>query len=134
MDKYDSTSHSRSKLTISFGTGWLVYAVAGCLQATLLVTCLFWKARQHRLGIDDFGNPLPDLPSTGEFNHHEPQAIFVAETVGSGTEAVDSEQREAVSNAVRDAVETTPLLPPTPAPREDVKSGKSFFGGLWGRG
>ena len=32
--------------------------MAGILQGTLLVMCLFWKARQHQLGIDDFGNPL----------------------------------------------------------------------------
>lgn len=34
------------------------------MQATLLVMCLLWQARQRRLGIDDFGNALlrEDLP------------------------------------------------------------------------
>ncbi|OCH90807.1 hypothetical protein OBBRIDRAFT_792914 [Obba rivulosa] len=39
-------------------TTWLPYAVAGVLQGTLLVMCLFWRTRQRRLGIDDFGNLL----------------------------------------------------------------------------
>jgi len=39
-------------------TTWLPFAVAGGMQAALLVICLCWKRRQRRLGIDDFGNPL----------------------------------------------------------------------------
>ncbi len=35
-----------------------MYAVSGIMQAILLVMCLFWKARQRRLNIDDFGHPL----------------------------------------------------------------------------
>lgn len=35
-----------------------MYAVSGVMQAILLVMCFIWKARQRRLGIDDFGHPL----------------------------------------------------------------------------
>ena len=35
-----------------------MFAVSGVMQAMLLVMCLFWKVRQRRLGIDDFGHPL----------------------------------------------------------------------------
>ena len=74
--------------------------------------CLFWKARQRRLGIDDFGNPLPDPPTNSQFQHHVGGPAYTAETIGAGTEVLEPEQREAVAEAVRDAVETTPLLPP----------------------
>ncbi|PCH37598.1 hypothetical protein WOLCODRAFT_110170 [Wolfiporia cocos MD-104 SS10] len=46
-------------------TTWLPYAVAGAMQGSLLIMCLFWLARQRRLGIDDFGNPLSP-PETDE--------------------------------------------------------------------
>ncbi|KIJ99061.1 hypothetical protein K443DRAFT_8657 [Laccaria amethystina LaAM-08-1] len=39
-------------------TSWITFAVAGIMQGTLLTMCIFWKIRQRRLGIDDFGNPL----------------------------------------------------------------------------
>ena len=38
--------------------GWIMYAVAGVMQGTLLVMCIAWKFRQHQLNIDDFGHPL----------------------------------------------------------------------------
>jgi hypothetical protein len=41
--------------------GWITFAVAGIMQGALLVMCLFWKVRQRKLGIDDFGNPLVSL-------------------------------------------------------------------------
>ncbi|WWD21372.1 hypothetical protein CI109_105857 [Kwoniella shandongensis] len=49
-------------------TSWLVYAVTGGVQGILLVICLFWKRRQKRLGIDDFGVPLviPGTDANGE--------------------------------------------------------------------
>ncbi|GAA6037047.1 hypothetical protein JCM8097_005524 [Rhodosporidiobolus ruineniae] len=40
-------------------TAWLTYLVTGLLQGTLLVLCLCWKRRQARLGVDDWGKPLP---------------------------------------------------------------------------
>ena len=36
-----------------------MFAVSGIMQAMLLIMCICWKYRQNRLGIDDFGNPLP---------------------------------------------------------------------------
>ncbi|ORY33152.1 hypothetical protein BCR39DRAFT_521481 [Naematelia encephala] len=44
-------------------TSWLVYAVTGVMQGALLVICIIWKRRQRRLGIDDFGLPIPGGPS-----------------------------------------------------------------------
>lgn len=35
-----------------------MFAVSGVMQAMLLVMCIFWKLRQRRLGIDDFGHPI----------------------------------------------------------------------------
>ncbi|KAH7101848.1 hypothetical protein BKA62DRAFT_702492 [Auriculariales sp. MPI-PUGE-AT-0066] len=39
-------------------TSWATFAVAGVMQGVLLAMCIVWKARQTRLGIDDFGNPI----------------------------------------------------------------------------
>ena len=44
--------------------GWATYAAAGVLQGILLLMCLAYKARQARLGIDDYGNPLPEEEDT----------------------------------------------------------------------
>lgn len=38
-----------------------MFAMAGIMQGILLVMCLFWKRRQSRLGIDDYGRPLADV-------------------------------------------------------------------------
>ena len=44
-----------------------MFAVSGIMQAMLLVMCIFWKLRQRRLGIDDFGHPLEPtiVPTNG---------------------------------------------------------------------
>ncbi|KAG8789168.1 hypothetical protein FRC12_013787 [Ceratobasidium sp. 428] len=39
-------------------TSWAMFAMAGFMQGLLLTMCLFWKRRQARLGIDDYGRPL----------------------------------------------------------------------------
>ncbi|KIO16851.1 hypothetical protein M407DRAFT_33499 [Tulasnella calospora MUT 4182] len=116
-------------------TSWLVYATAGCLQATLLTMCLLWKARQKRLGIDDFGNPLPDAPEGSHFQHHIPssvpdygsnlqQPIYSAPIVGAGTEAAEEPGRVvAVTRAVEDAIESTPLLPEQQSSSETKQQG-----------
>lgn len=86
--------------------------------------CLLWKARQNSDGIDDFGNPLPDAPSGSHFQHQIPasasgldfeanarEPIYSAPTVGAGTEAAEEPDTVvAVTRAVEDAMETTPLL------------------------
>ncbi|KAG2007470.1 hypothetical protein CC2G_015164 [Coprinopsis cinerea AmutBmut pab1-1] len=46
-------------------TSWITFAVAAVMQGMLLVMCLFWKRRQARLRIDDFGVPL-DAPVSVE--------------------------------------------------------------------
>lgn len=48
-------------LAIRPGIDWTslaAYAAAGALQAVLLVLCLFWKRRQAKEGIDDYGRKL----------------------------------------------------------------------------
>ncbi|GAA6025369.1 hypothetical protein JCM10207_001366 [Rhodosporidiobolus poonsookiae] len=40
-------------------TGWATYFVTGVLQGSLLVLCLLYRRRQARLGVDDWGRPLP---------------------------------------------------------------------------
>ncbi|SCZ97629.1 BZ3500_MvSof-1268-A1-R1_Chr4-3g07314 [Microbotryum saponariae] len=45
-------------------SGWATYLITGILQGALLVLCLCWKARQNRLGIDDWGNKVEDPTST----------------------------------------------------------------------
>jgi hypothetical protein len=39
-----------------------MFLVAAVMQGILLIMCLFWKIRQRRLRIDDFGQPLRDSP------------------------------------------------------------------------
>jgi len=38
--------------------GWIGFLIAAFLQGCLLIMCTVWKARQRKLGIDDFGNPV----------------------------------------------------------------------------
>ncbi|KAL0071163.1 hypothetical protein AAF712_001723 [Marasmius tenuissimus] len=53
-------------------TSWITFAVAGSMQGVLLVLCICWKFRQHRLQIDDFGNPLPSNPLYEESVNNTP--------------------------------------------------------------
>lgn len=69
---------------------WLPYAVAGVMQGSLLTMCVFWRMRQHRLHIDDFGNPLDALLPDDE---------------AAGEDAIEGDIRADV-----DASEATPLL------------------------
>jgi len=45
-------------------TSWVMFAVSGIMQGSLLVMCILWTFRQRRLGIDEFGNPLASLHSS----------------------------------------------------------------------
>jgi len=47
-------------------TSWAPFAAAGLLQAVLLVMCIFWKKRQAKLGVDDYGRPLSLEDDNGE--------------------------------------------------------------------
>ncbi|KAK8843973.1 hypothetical protein IAR55_006765 [Kwoniella newhampshirensis] len=53
-------------------TSWLVYAVTGGVQGILLVICLFWKRRQNKLGIDDFGAPIRNHSHEAEDDERQP--------------------------------------------------------------
>ncbi|KAL4262812.1 PQ loop repeat protein [Pleurotus pulmonarius] len=66
-------------------TSWITFAVAGVMQGTLLVMCIFWKIRQQRLGIDDFGHSL---------------ASASASTIGGSTYVSDSRGEEEVPGLV----------------------------------
>ncbi|KAG6884622.1 hypothetical protein C0993_009451 [Termitomyces sp. T159_Od127] len=40
-------------------TSWITFAVSGIMQGSLLAMCIIFHFRQRRLGLDEFGNPLP---------------------------------------------------------------------------
>jgi len=52
-------------------TSWFPFLVAGIMQGSLLVLCILWKMRQHRLGIDDFGNAIAPETQSGEIIREE---------------------------------------------------------------
>jgi len=68
-------------------TSWATFAAAGLLQAVLLVMCVFWKRRQARLGIDDYGRPLPLDGSNGE-----PVVPRDGDTEGNGAIRLDGDE------------------------------------------
>jgi len=74
-------------------TSWITFAVAGIMQGTLLVMCIVWKFRQHKLKIDDFGQPLS--PSS-EVDGDDDLRVSVTRTPDDGL---------LVAQAVEDAVE-----------------------------
>ncbi|ESK92749.1 atp synthase f0 [Moniliophthora roreri MCA 2997] len=117
-------------------TSWITFAVAGIMQGTLLVMCISWKIRQHRLAIDDFGNPLPENPQYASFVEahttaqssytDEPSSSLVishpaadvdvpglmvdsdseAEDGENGTEVAKKAMKVALANALESAVES----------------------------
>ncbi|CCM05384.1 uncharacterized protein FIBRA_07600 [Fibroporia radiculosa] len=104
-------------------TTWLPYAVAGAMQGSLLVMCLLWRARQHRLGIDDFGNPLDPSPALGV---DSPALVIEGPEQGVPVNTVIEAAREndALADiAAEEANEATPLLA--------VKGGNSNSGEGW---
>ena len=51
------------------------------MQGCLLALCFVWKARQQRLGVDDFGKPLPGhepAPAPAPAPHPQPVATTEA--------------------------------------------------------
>ena len=78
------------------------------MQGSLLIMCIFWRMRQHRLRIDDFGNPL-DAPPT--LDSALPEGAPVQAAV---EDAIDGDVRASVEDDVSvrelDASEATPLL------------------------
>ena len=95
---------------------WIPYAVAGVMQATLLIICLSWKARQLKLGIDDFGNALFNDSSSQDGSsvtvvrgsyHDTTVSEGVRDSVDSNLRHDEGIQRIAPDNSTG---EDTPLL------------------------
>jgi len=62
-------------------TSWAPYAAAGIMQGGLLALCFVWKARQRRLGVDDFGKPLSGRePTPAPAPQTQPQPATTANT------------------------------------------------------
>jgi len=101
--------------------GWITFAVSGIMQALLLVICIAWKYRQRRLGIDDFGHPLPtasNILSTASSDTDEVPGLVLGgdEDAAAVREALEDALESAVEEDVRSMgvhTETTPLLSPT---------------------
>ncbi|KAI0717837.1 hypothetical protein C8T65DRAFT_640134 [Cerioporus squamosus] len=109
-------------------TTWIPYAVAGVMQGILLVMCIIFRARQHALGLDDFGRPINGSPST-----HPASPDAVPPT----TPAVEAAVGDAVQSDVRSehgvdvavpAGEETPLLPGKQ--QHDAAKGNGLLGWL----
>lgn len=79
------------------------------MQGSLLIMCIFWRMRQHRLRIDDFGNPL-DVPPTldSALPDGAPVQVAVEDALEGDVRAVDDEDDVRVREV--DASEATPLL------------------------
>jgi hypothetical protein len=79
--------------------GWIMFAVSGVMQGTLLIICITWKYRQRRLSIDDFGRPLGVETSPYGSTNDQTQLATV----------MDSEPVDGMMHAHADS-EETPLL------------------------
>jgi hypothetical protein len=65
LDEYENFFSKLFHFIDCFWLGWITFLVAALLQGCLLIICISWKVRQHKLGIDDFGNPIrPEFPSS----------------------------------------------------------------------
>ncbi|KAJ8700953.1 hypothetical protein PTI98_003926 [Pleurotus ostreatus] len=86
-------------------TSWITFAVAGVMQGTLLVMCIFWKVRQQRLGIDDFGHSLaPPSPSASGGSTYDSNSRGEEEVPGLVTG--EGDDPTAVSMALAAALES----------------------------
>lgn len=93
------------------------------MQGVLLIMCLCWLVRQHRLGIDDFGNPINPLPESESV-----QATRVPEDGAPVQVAVnDAIESDVRTEHANNAGEETPLL----AKKADGRRTRIFtwFGG-----
>lgn len=71
------------------------------MQCILLIMCFFWKRRQYKLGIDDFGHPLHD--GDEETYEHENEAGVVR---GEETEGEETPLLARGNKGVRKSVRT----------------------------
>lgn len=104
-----------------------MYAVSGALQAVLLLMCLAWKARQTRLGIDDFGNPLHPIASTSEDSPPSTPSNEANAASPSSSTAVGSNEATPLEAEAR---ETEPLLKPGGGSKKKRRTWKET---LWWR-
>ena len=77
------------------------------MQGSLLAMCLLWRARQYRLHIDDFGNPLDETSKTID------SSAGVAEHVPVQTVVADAAEDD-IRVEANNASEETPLLRDVP--------------------
>jgi hypothetical protein len=116
-----------------------MFAVAGIMQGSLLFMCILWTFRQRRLGIDEFGNPLPLLsadssssdllaeggdggvPGLVAAEDEDPAKMSVAleAALESAVEADVREETEQEQEQEQEEVgEETPLLMPASSSKE----------------
>ncbi|RPD55473.1 hypothetical protein L226DRAFT_538715 [Lentinus tigrinus ALCF2SS1-7] len=106
-------------------TTWISYAIAGAMQGILLVMCIIFRARQHALGLDDFGQPInPAMSHATSSDAAPPTTPAVEAAVG---DAVQSDMRSEHGVDVS-AGEDTPLL--TGKQHDAGSKGRGLFGWL----
>jgi len=71
-------------------TSWAQFLVAAVMQGFLLVMCITWKTRQHRLGIDDFGRPLELATGVPQIEVTEPITPASEEEVTPDEDSADA--------------------------------------------
>ena len=99
-------------------SAWSTYAVAGILQGALLVMCIMWRARQRKLGIDDFGNPIHE-PHHDPDEHPQGSVAPVTQGPAGGVPV-----REAISAAVQTDVHVETAQEDTPLLKKDIGKDK----------
>ncbi|GLB40051.1 putative protein with repeated motif present between transmembrane helices in cystinosin, yeast ERS1p, mannose-P-dolichol utilization defect 1, and other hypothetical proteins [Lyophyllum shimeji] len=125
-------------------TSWITFAVAGIMQGSLLIMCIVFTIRQRRLGVDEFGNPLPDsqarsqhyqlhdsgddLGVPGLVTNEEEDPVAVRGALAAALEsAAESDIRGA--DATEPPSEQTPLLGGGANKESEVRTGwRAWFG------
>ena len=80
------------------------------MQGSLLTMCIFWKIRQRKLGIDDFGNPIGEgVAVTSDVEVTAPSNVETEASVAQG-EVTVTVVEDAEYHAHHLVGEETPLL------------------------
>jgi len=103
------------------------------MQGSLLTMCIFWKIRQRRLGIDDFGNPLFGSAVMSDAAHSN-----VENTEASDAQRSSDQEGEVTITVIEDAEyhahnlvgEETPLLHGQGRRNSKAGSSKGWLGWL----
>ncbi|KAG6820386.1 hypothetical protein H0H93_001156 [Arthromyces matolae] len=96
-------------------TSWITFAVSGVMQGSLLAMCIVFHFRQHRLGLDEFGNPLSGqredvdtvVPGFLTTDEEDPRVVGVALVRAAPQSATGSDIRVPQGE---EPTEATPLL------------------------